>query len=140
VRALAEVMVLLAREHHVEAGTVDSMVGVWVDRDAPGAWAGAPWARDMAKLGAIGVRISRWITMHGFALNVAVDLEAFRWIVPCGIREHGVTSLHALSGRAPAVRDLALASAPQLARGLELSVSGVEDLSAESEPGAVLLG
>jgi lipoyl(octanoyl) transferase len=94
----------------------------------------------MAKLGAIGVRISRWVTMHGFALNVLVDLEAFRWIVPCGIREHGVTSLHALSGRAPAVRDLALASAPQLARGLDLSVSCVEDLSAEGDPGAFLLG
>jgi lipoyl(octanoyl) transferase len=140
VRALAEVMILLAREHHVEAGVVDGLVGVWVDREAPGEWAGAAWARDMAKLGAIGVRISRWITMHGFALNVAVDLDAFRWIVPCGIREHGVTSLRALSGRAPAVRDLALASAPQLARALHVSVSRVEDLSAEGDPGAALLG
>jgi len=145
VRALAEVMILLAREHHVEAGVVDGMIGVWVDREAPGEWGSAAWARDLAKLGAIGVRLSRWVTMHGFAFNVAVDLEAFGLIVPCGIRDHGVTSLEALLGRerglrgVPTVRELALASAPQLARGLDWSVSGVEDLSLLDELGPALL-
>src|SRR5262249_11486018 len=72
VRSLAELMILVAREHHVEAGVVDRLIGVWVDAAAPTEWAGAPWARDLRKLGAIGVRLSRWVTMHGFALNLAV--------------------------------------------------------------------
>jgi lipoyl(octanoyl) transferase len=49
-----------------------------------------------AKIGAIGVRVSHWVSWHGVALNVAPDLAHFTGIVPCGIREHGVTSLHAL--------------------------------------------
>jgi lipoyl(octanoyl) transferase len=138
VRALAEVMILVAREHHVEAGVVDGLIGVWVDAVAPAEWAGAEWARDLQKLGAIGVRLSRWITMHGFALNLAVELEAFGLIVPCGIRNHGVTSIQALTGRSPAVRDVALASAPLLERALDLRVGAVEDLSAEADLEAAL--
>ncbi|WP_437801525.1 lipoyl(octanoyl) transferase LipB [Sorangium sp. So ce693] len=139
VRSLAEVMILLAREHHVEAGVVDGMIGVWVDRAAPEAWGGAEWAREIAKLGAIGVRLSRWLTMHGFAFNIAVDLKAFELIVPCGIRDHGVTSLHQLTGRKLTVAEVALASAPQLARGLDLEVACVEDLSAVTDLAGALL-
>jgi lipoyl(octanoyl) transferase len=63
----------------------DGRVGVWVvERSTP--------SRE-AKIAAIGVRISRWVTWHGLALNVAPDLSHFAGIVPCGIREHGVTSL-----------------------------------------------
>jgi lipoyl(octanoyl) transferase len=130
VRALSEVMILLAREHHVEAGVVDDLIGVWVDREAPSEWAGAAWARDLAKVGAIGVRISRWVTMHGFALNLATDLDAFSWIVPCGIRDHGVTSIRELTGRAPDVRETAMASAPAFARGLGVAIERVEDWAA----------
>jgi lipoyl(octanoyl) transferase len=129
VRALAETMILLAREHGVESGVVDGMVGVWVDREAPSEWAGAEWARKLAKLGAIGVRLTRWVSLHGFAFNLTVDLESYRCIVPCGIREHGVTSIEDLTGHAPAVRDVALASRSVLSRGLELDVHPVEDLS-----------
>ncbi len=138
VRALAEAMILIAREHHVEAGVVDGHVGVWVDAHAPTEWAGAEWARDLAKIGAIGVRLSRWVTMHGFAFNLTVDLDAFRLIVPCGIREHGVTSIEALTGRRPAVRDVALASAPLLARALDLHIDPVEDLAAVADLDAAL--
>ena len=60
-------------------------VGIWVD--GPGG---------EAKIGAIGVRITRWVSWHGVALNVAPNLAHFDGIVPCGIREHGVTSLAAL--------------------------------------------
>lgn len=140
VRSLAEVMILIAREHHVEAGVVDGLIGVWVDREAPAEWADAHWARTLAKLGAIGVRLSRWITMHGFALNLTVDLDAFRWIVPCGIREHGVTSIEDLTGRAPAVRDVAMNAAPFLSRALDLPLGEVEDASQRGDLEALLIG
>lgn len=61
-------------------------IGVWVET-APG--------RE-AKIAAIGLRVRRWVSLHGIALNVSCDLSHFAGIVPCGIREHGVTSLHAL--------------------------------------------
>ncbi len=65
-------------------------VGIWVVDRASGA---------EAKIAAIGVRISRWVSWHGVALNVTPDLAHFAGIVPCGISEHGVTSLHALGVR-----------------------------------------
>jgi lipoyl(octanoyl) transferase len=70
----------------VEAFAVDGRVGIWtVDRDG----------RE-AKIGAIGVRVKRWVTLHGFALNVAPDLSHFGGIVPCGLADYPVTSLAAL--------------------------------------------
>lgn len=139
VRALADVMIALARDHHVEAGVVDGLIGVWADPAAPHEWAGAEWARDVAKLGAIGVRLSRWITMHGFALNLTTDLAAFDLIVPCGIRDHGVTSIQALTGAAPSVRDVAFASPAHFARSLQQPVLDVEDLSGEPDLEACLV-
>lgn len=59
-----------------------------------GIWTGS--GRSEAKIGAIGVRVSRWVTMHGFAINIFPDLSDFSGIVPCGISEHGVTSVRAL--------------------------------------------
>jgi lipoyl(octanoyl) transferase len=71
------------------------------------------WTRDVdgreAKIGAIGVRVRRWVTMHGFSVNLAPDLSHFEGIVPCGIAEHGVTSLSKLGiDLAPGVFDAAL--------------------------------
>ncbi len=65
----------------------EGRVGIWVARPAGGG---------EAKIGAIGVRVTRWVSWHGVALNVAPDLSHFGGIVPCGIRQHGVTSLRAL--------------------------------------------
>jgi len=65
----------------------EGRIGIWVADRAAGT---------EAKIGAIGVRVSRWVSWHGVALNVEPDLAHFAGIVPCGVREHGVTSLHAL--------------------------------------------
>ncbi len=107
VRDLAEVMRRVVAEYGVAAGTIDKYIGLWVDRESPGYWPGAELALDPVKIGAIGVRISRWVTMHGFALNLAPDLSLFDYIVPCGIREHGVSSVLELSGARPALREVA---------------------------------
>jgi lipoyl(octanoyl) transferase len=139
-RELVEVLMLLAREHHIEAGVVEAIIGVWADREAPAQWGGAPCAGRMAKLGAIGVRLWRFLTMHGFALNLSVDLDSFAMIVPSGISEHGVTSIAALTGKRLAVREVARGCAPQLWRGLELCAEGVEDRAGVEDPGAGLLG
>ena len=83
----------------------EGRVGIWVVDAASGA---------EAKIGAIGVRVSRWVSWHGVALNVAPDLGHFAGIVPCGIAEHGVTSLAALGSTASmADVDAALRSAWQ---------------------------
>ena len=129
VRSLAEVMIQLARDLGVEAGTVDGLIGVWADRQKPEEWASEAWARELVKLGAIGVRLSRWITMHGFAFNVSVDLRAFDLIVPCGIRDHGVTSIADLVGQAPSVEEVALGARRALERALDAEVDGIADLS-----------
>lgn len=70
----------------VPAGVRDGRVGVWVERK------GAGWSRE-DKIAAIGVKVRRWVTFHGVSLNVDPDLDHFAGIVPCGIAEHGVTSL-----------------------------------------------
>jgi lipoyl(octanoyl) transferase len=84
VRDLEEVMIRTCADHGIVAGRFDRLIGAWVGEN---------------KIGAIGVRIARWITSHGLALNVSTDLSPFRLIVPCGIRDHGVTSMERLLGR-----------------------------------------
>jgi lipoyl(octanoyl) transferase len=104
VRDLARVMIAIAADHDVAAGVIEGdakLVGVWVDLDRPSVWpdgvtADTLGALHVAKVGAIGVRLSRWVTMHGFALNVSTDLAGFASIVACGIQDRGVTSLEAL--------------------------------------------
>ena len=84
VRDLETVLIRTAADYGIEAGRVEGLTGVWVGDE---------------KLAAIGVRIARWITSHGFALNVATELDHFKLIVPCGIADRGVTSLERLLGR-----------------------------------------
>jgi lipoyl(octanoyl) transferase len=120
VRDLAGVMIALARAHGVEAAFLEGdpkLVGVWVDEANPTEWTEqGQGARRPAKIGAIGVRISRWVTMHGFAFNVSVDLSRYRLIVPCGITRYGVTSLAALEARAPDIEEVARTSVRCFAR------------------------
>jgi lipoyl(octanoyl) transferase len=84
VRDLEEVLIRTAADFGIAAGRVSGLTGVWVGDE---------------KLAAIGVRIARWITSHGFALNVTTDLDYFSLIVPCGIADRGVTSMSRLLGR-----------------------------------------
>jgi lipoyl(octanoyl) transferase len=84
VRDLETVLIRTASDYGIGAGRIEGLTGVWVGHE---------------KLAAIGVRIARWITSHGFALNVTTDLEHFDLIVPCGIADRGVTSLSRLIGR-----------------------------------------
>lgn len=98
VRDLEEVMIRVLASYGVPAGRINGKTGTWVrvppDGEVSGAsLAGAGPARPPEKIGALGVRISRWVTSHGIALNVWTDLEYFQLIVPCGIAEYGVTSL-----------------------------------------------
>lgn len=83
-RLLEESMILTLAEYGLESGRSEGETGVWLG-------VGTPFAR---KICAMGVRASRWVTMHGFALNVNVDLGYFDNIIPCGIRGKGVTSLN----------------------------------------------
>jgi lipoyl(octanoyl) transferase len=134
VRDLAEVMIGLARDHGVAAGVVPGdakLVGVWVDANAPGTWddtlaedasIGVPNGARLEKIGAIGVRLSRWITMHGFAFNVATDLTGFGMIVPCGIRAHGVASRASLGASPGSVEAVARASLVHFARIFDAEV------------------
>jgi len=88
VRDLEEVLIVALRDFGIEGGRVKGLSGVWV----------GPEGKER-KIAAIGVRISRWITSHGFALNVATDLRHFQLIVPCGIADRGVTSIEMELGR-----------------------------------------
>ncbi len=91
VRDLEEVLIRTAADFGLEAARLKGFSGAWVGE---------------AKLAAIGVRISRWVTSHGFALNVTTDLSGFDLIVPCGIADRGVTSLSTLLGRGVAMADV----------------------------------
>jgi lipoyl(octanoyl) transferase len=95
VRDLEEALILALHEFGISGVRVPGLTGVWV---------GTPGQED--KVGAIGVRISRWITSHGFALNVSPDLGHFDLIVPCGIKDRGVTSIARLLGREVAMADV----------------------------------
>jgi len=96
---LTAVMNGLLAPFGIQGGTMAGKIGLWVDTAQPQSWPGESSATDPRKVGAIGVRISRWVTSHGFALNLATDLDLFGLIVPCGISTHGVTSLERLSGQ-----------------------------------------
>lgn len=82
-RTLEEAVILTLEEYGIIGGRVDGFTGVWLDADQPHA----------RKICALGVRSSRWVTMHGFALNVNANLDYFANIVPCGIEDKAVTSM-----------------------------------------------
>lgn len=97
VRRLEESLIHVCRELGLQTGRIDGRSGVWVPADARG---------PARKVAAIGVRVSRATTLHGFALNCDCDLNAYSSIVPCGISDAGVTSLTAELGHHVGVDDV----------------------------------
>lgn len=88
-RKLEEAIILTCQDYGLVVGRIDGLTGVWIDYEKENA----------RKICALGVKASRWITMHGFALNINTDLTYFSHIVPCGIASRGVTSLEQELGR-----------------------------------------
>jgi lipoyl(octanoyl) transferase len=91
VRDIEEVMIRVCGDYGIVAGRIQGLTGTWVGAD---------------KIGAIGIRISRWITSHGFAFNVTTNLEHFGLIVPCGLPDRGVTSVERETGRRVAISEV----------------------------------
>ena len=91
VRSLEEVLIQTLQDIGICASRKPGMTGVWVDGNG----------RGPAKIAAIGVHISRWVTSHGFALNLETDLDSYRHIVPCGISAYPVTSIKQTLGGCP---------------------------------------
>jgi lipoyl(octanoyl) transferase len=91
VRDVEDVMIRTCADYGLNAGRIQGLTGTWIGAE---------------KIGAIGVRISRWITSHGFAFNVATDLTHFQLIVPCGISDRGVTSIRKAVGRDVPIREV----------------------------------
>jgi lipoyl(octanoyl) transferase len=129
VRDLTETMRRLLLPFDISGGTLDGFIGLWIDKQAPATWPGQDAARELVKIGAVGVHLSRWVTKHGFALNLTTDLDLFRYIVPCGISAHGVTSLAELSGRSAGVSELAPRALETLAEVLEADALELRDAS-----------
>lgn len=89
-RFLEEIIIATLAEYNIRAGRIEGLTGVWIDHENP--------AR-ARKICAMGVRTSRWVTMHGFAFNINTDLAYFGNIIPCGITDKAVTSLNKELGR-----------------------------------------
>lgn len=87
-RTLEEAIILTLSEYGIEAGRIDGLTGVWIGEASD----------NPRKIAALGVKCSRWITLHGFAFNINTDLDYFSKIVPCGIDDKAVTSLQAELG------------------------------------------
>jgi lipoyl(octanoyl) transferase len=128
VRALEEVLIRTLVGYGIEAGREEGLTGVWVGRD---------------KIAAIGVRVSRpggpsggWVTSHGLALNVSVDLDWFRRIIPCGIAGRGVTSMERVTGCPVPLPEVAETLAREFGSVLGRNV---EPLASASYPAAASL-
>lgn len=84
-RYLEEAIILTLGDYGISAGRIEGLTGVWLDTENPS---------KARKIAALGVKCSRWVTMHGFAFNVNADLSYFNNIIPCGISDKAVTSMH----------------------------------------------
>ncbi|MGN8245322.1 lipoyl(octanoyl) transferase LipB [Cellulomonas soli] len=128
VRALEEALIRTCADLGLSAIRVEGRSGVWFAADPPG----TPEARPERKVAAIGVRVAKGVTMHGFALTCDSDLSAFERIVPCGIADAGVTSLSAETGRRVTVSEVVGPVRAHLAEALTplLAANALSDAAA----------
>ena len=133
VRRVEEALIRVLTEYGIACGRVPGRTGVWLAADDQ---------RPERKIAAIGIRVARQTTMHGFALNVASDLGHFGQIIPCGITDAGVTSMaDELDGPAPTLLEIAHRLEPHLADLLRFeSYTQSPDLAALSSTPAVTFG
>jgi lipoyl(octanoyl) transferase len=96
-RLLEETIILTLKDYGIESGRSEGETGVWLDADNP---------EKARKICAMGVRCSRWVTMHGWAFNVNADLDYFNNIIPCGINDKAVTSLNKELGQDVDMQDI----------------------------------
>ncbi|MBX7192010.1 MAG: lipoyl(octanoyl) transferase LipB [Sandaracinaceae bacterium] len=128
VKDLEESMIRLAAVYGLTATRLEGMNGTWLRDGELGD----------RKIGAIGVRLSRWVTMHGFAFNVTTLLSHFQLIVPCGIRDKGVTSLELELGRGVAIDDVIDAYLPIFAEIYDADLVACEGSPLASVPAEAL--
>ncbi|MFM7725723.1 MAG: lipoyl(octanoyl) transferase LipB, partial [Flavobacteriales bacterium] len=98
-------------DYDIRAGRIEGLTGVWLDEEDP---------KKARKIAALGVKCSRWVTMHGFAFNVNADLSYFNHIIPCGITDKAVTSMHLELGRTLDYEEVKLRLKHHLAAVFEL--------------------
>lgn len=115
-RLLEEAVILTLADYGVTASRVDGLTGVWIDGEVPS---------KARKICALGVKSSRWITMHGFAFNVLTDLNYFDNIIPCGIDDKAVTSLEKEIKKKPEMKEVQIRLKNHLANLFELDL--IED-------------
>ena len=96
-RFMEEAIILTLAEYDIEGGRIEGLTGVWLDINDP---------LKARKICAMGMHISRWVTMHGFALNVNSDVDYYQHIVPCGIQDKGVTSMQKELGHKPDIEEV----------------------------------
>ncbi|MFN8353513.1 MAG: lipoyl(octanoyl) transferase LipB [Spirosomataceae bacterium] len=112
-RLLEEAVILTCADYGIEAGRIDGLTGVWLDFIAQ---------RNPRKICAMGVKSSRWVTMHGFALNVNTNLGYFSHIVPCGIEDKAVTSLERELGYPLSFQEVSLRMLQHLSQLFEMQL------------------
>ena len=117
-RFLEEAVIKTLAEYGVDAGRIEGLTGVWVDYDKDEA-SGSIW--NPRKICAMGVKSSRWVTMHGLALNVNTQLEYFSNIIPCGIEDKAVTSLAQEISQPVDMKEVEVKLAKQLASLFEMT-------------------
>jgi lipoyl(octanoyl) transferase len=115
-RSLEQILIYTARDFGIETGRSPDAPGVWVGND---------------KLAAMGVHLARWVTSHGFALNVNTDLRYFEWIVPCGLHDKGVTSLAKLLDRPVGMETVTASVVQHFGTVFGLDVRAAEELKSQ---------
>ena len=112
-RSLEEAVILTLAEYGIVSGRIEGLTGVWIDFLDP---------NKSRKICALGVKTSRWVTMHGFAFNVLTDLTYFDNIIPCGIDDKAVTSLEKELGRKPNLSEVEYKLSTHLASIFEMDL------------------